>query len=214
MADDPDGLGLDWPRRRVRNGRWTALDDTITQKVLNSLRAGSTIFDACQYAGIDRATHYEWRRRGEEYHERLSDTPPNEMVEDEWEERYRQYFLATNRARAESRVRANVTISSVMETGTPSARLRAAIFVLERQDPDHWARRVELTGAGGGPLDVREVTEADESIVSRLRSRQQQRALDVQSREVKSIEYDPWAPFTDPDDAPAEIVWPEDPALG
>lgn len=212
IEDDPEGRGLDYPPRRVRGQRWTVLTDEVSRAIENALRAGATIADACENAGIHPDSYYEWCRRGENYHERLASTPPNEFEPDEWEARFEAFYLKVRTARAEYRIRANLTMVDLMDPEMPpNVRFRAAAFALERTDPANWGRQVAITGSHGGPIDVRDVTEDDQSIAARLRKRFQDRAIDAASREVKPLpEYDEWSPWAgDPDDVP-DLIWPTD----
>lgn len=172
IEDDPDGLNLLRPRRAVPGvGRVTLLTEEVHKAMVGYLRGGATVKAAALAAGIDKGRHYEWVSRGRRYQERLWENPDDT---DDFEEYFRLYYVETTKAQAQPQVRAALVLADLMRDGhDDSIRLRAATFLLERRDPDEWGRnsRVEVTGDGGGPVQVEDVTDREGLLARRLRER-------------------------------------------
>jgi hypothetical protein len=141
-------------------GRSTKLTDEVEARILDAVRGGNFLTTAAAYAGIGERTLYTW----------LSDERP----------RYRQFRQAVDTARAEAEVRTAASMQRLIlggETKREVTRttthpdgsvtreverevtlpdMKAIGFYLERSHPDRWGRRqaLEVTGAGGGPVQV------------------------------------------------------------
>jgi hypothetical protein len=110
-----------------------AVHDAIVKLVGN----GAFIERACDEVGISERTFYGWIKRGED--------------PDETDPRYLRFLQATTRARAAFE---NRTLNVVVQAAPTD--WRGAAWLLERLFPTRYSnmRKVELTGAGGGPVTI------------------------------------------------------------
>jgi transposase len=118
------------PRQRHPGGRPTSFDEQKAETIVELLRAGNYIDVAAAYAGISRATLYNWLRQGARHK-----TP--ELA---------QFAADVEQARAEAELRNVAIISNAAATNW-----QAAAWWLERTALRRWGRRYEFTMA-----DVRE----------------------------------------------------------
>lgn len=124
-------------------GRPTKLNDEIQARIVAFLGAGAYIETAAAAAGVSKQTLYNWLHRGAD-----------------GERRYVGFLDAVERAQSEADLRDLKTIREAAQNGV----WQAAAWRLERRHPEQWGRRrVEMTGADGGPVDVetREMTLLD-----------------------------------------------------
>jgi len=105
----------------------TKLTPELQEEILNLIRAGNYVKDACLAVGIDESTYYKWIKRGEKAKSGI----------------YFQFVQSTKKARAFARALRVEKITDAMEENW-----QAAAWWLERTDPEHWGRRsrVDLEG--------------------------------------------------------------------
>ena len=161
------------------------LSPEVTAKLCDLLAMGMYEEPACKAVGVSTATYYRWRAEGEEAailvreaaeagRARPKLTHLQEAQLEVWEatERargmqeaaYLGIIAAAGRGGAEytegqreyvveNGERKLVSERSVTKHLTPT--WTAAAWILERRQPERWARRerMELTGAGGGPVE-------------------------------------------------------------
>lgn len=134
---------------------------TRADRVIFLLRQGAYLRTAAEAAGIGEATLHRWL---------ANDTP-----------RYREFRESVARARADAQVNLLLTIQMHARGGQTRPKQvvvpkpkgehevvtiqevvdgdwRAAAWILERSWPQEYGRReaIEVTGAGGGPVEVRD----------------------------------------------------------
>lgn len=146
-------------------GRPTKATDETFEKIIEAVKAGVWIEQASHLASIHPSTLYEWVSQGERARE-LEELTGKEMTEQE--RRLADFSDTLKKARAEAEARNVALIQKAAQNGT----WQAAAWYLERSAPQRWGRRdrMELTGAGGGALEVT-VSSADlESKVLKLLS--------------------------------------------
>lgn len=123
-------------------GRPTKLTPQRQEAILRLLRSGITIETACGAAGIGSSTYRVWMAKGAE-----------------GREPYATFMAAATRARdeQESYLAGIIARAAVPDEDGHPGDWRAAAWLLERSRPTKWGRqtRTELTGADGGPLEVR-----------------------------------------------------------
>lgn len=142
-------------------GRKTKLDKTVRGKIVKALKAGVTVADACQYAGVAEATYYNWIERGKAA-----------------EPEFLEFLEAVTRAKVDAKVTAITTLRAAMsptvsrtkkthrvtetkenvygkpyeyklvdevetETAIPGD-WRAALEYLKRRAPDEWSEKYIL----------------------------------------------------------------------
>ena len=118
-------------------GRYSRLTDETQRRIVEAIRAGNYIETAAQYAGVNKTTIYAWLKK--------ADDPDQDP-------RYAEFRNAVEEARAQAEARNVMLIQKAANEGT----WQAAAWYLERTAPHRWGRqaRIELTGDGGGPVQV------------------------------------------------------------
>jgi hypothetical protein len=126
------------------------LTDDTHERIIGALRLGNYVEHAATYAGISRATLYNWLKKGDAARERRE---AGEELDDN-EERYARFSEDVDTARAAAIVRNVGIIQQAAQTNW-----QAAGWFLERTAPQHFGRqiRTELSGPDRGPIQV-EVT--------------------------------------------------------
>jgi hypothetical protein len=126
------------------------LTDETHDRIIGALRLGNYVEHAATYAGISRATLYNWLKKGDAARQK------REAGEDldETEQRYAHFSEEVDTARAAAIVRNVGIIQQAAQTNW-----QAAGWFLERTAPQHFGRqiRTELSGPNSGPIQV-EVT--------------------------------------------------------
>ncbi len=118
--------------------RPSKLTADLQRRVVEAISLGATLEHAAQYGPIDYATLRRWVVAGE----KNPGTP------------YGDFRMAVLEAEA----RAVVVWLAQIEKAARDGDWRAAAWKLERRHPQIYGRSVhELTGANGGPLEVRPV---------------------------------------------------------
>lgn len=126
------------------------LTDDTHERIIGALRLGNYVEHAATYAGISRATLYNWLKKGDAARERRDS---GEELDDN-EERYARFSEDVDTARAAAIIRNVGIIQQAAQTNW-----QAAGWFLERTAPQHFGRqiRTELSGPDRGPIQV-EVT--------------------------------------------------------
>jgi hypothetical protein len=101
--------------------RRTKLTDELQAALVQTFNGGSTIKDACAYVGISETAYYDWMARG-----RAAKSG-----------RYAEFAEAIKKARSVARVEAVALVRKAAKEGN----WQAAAWILERSDPESWARR-------------------------------------------------------------------------
>lgn len=132
------------------------LDPDVMQRLEHAFLVGSTVNDACLFAGISRDVYYTWHRRGRAYDEHLAEG--GAVVEGE--DGYRLMWLNVRAAKARGRINSAATIVELQNPKyPPMVRLRAATWFLERTDPKQWALRHIPQGIEFPTLDEEDADE-------------------------------------------------------
>ncbi len=130
---------------KVGRPPWTKLTPEVQMKVCQALAAGNYMEAAATYAGVSYEAIAHWIRRGKRAGKGL----------------HFEFWKATERAQGE----AEVTVVAQWRQKIPESWQAARAF-LERRFPDRWGKKteakVELTGAGGGPIQSQVVYFDDE----------------------------------------------------
>jgi hypothetical protein len=151
---------------KTRNGRPGLLNDKVATKLVEAIKGGNYNEAAARYAGVSIAQFYVWMQRGRAERDRLAGDPkakPNTA-----EAKYLSLVEAVEEAQAEAEVR-NVALIQRSAQST----WQAAAWWLERKMPAKWGRydRQEITGAGGGPVQLNVSTEDLEQKVAQVLSK-------------------------------------------
>lgn len=114
--------------------RPTDLTPEVQKIICDALALGSPIAAACDDAGIDDSTYYDWRQRGQ--------SEPGIFAE---------FREATARARRQGRM---ALVADIRKAGKKD--WKASAWLLERGHREHFGRvdRTEITGPDGGSLQV------------------------------------------------------------
>lgn len=115
-------------------GRPTKLTSEVQDRVVHAITAGNYIEIAAQYAGISKATLYDWMERGR--------NDPGSAFSD--------FLDAVESARAQAEVRNVALIQQAANEGT----WQASAWFLERTAWQRWGRRTMVSGEDGGPVKV------------------------------------------------------------
>lgn len=121
------------------------LDHPKVKRLLEALRHGDFIDDACAYSGISEDTFYRWQREGIELQHRLD---KGETLNEE-EEQIRKLSETIKEAELLGQHAALAVIQRAANAGT----WQAAAWFLERRNKK-WSNRTELTGPNGTPIAV------------------------------------------------------------
>ena len=125
--------------KQNRVGRPTKFTPETRKLLLDALSAGNYRNVACAYAGIHYSTLNEWLLRADD-----PDSDPE----------YAEFSDAVRKAEASAEVRDIALIETAAREGT----WQAAAWLRERKNPERWGRRertqVEVSGSGGGPLEL------------------------------------------------------------
>jgi hypothetical protein len=170
LLDKLPDLGED-PLQRRRNapvGRPSKFTEETRSKILAALRGGNYREVACRYAGVSYQTFRNWLKMGED-----PSSPPE----------YQEFLEAVEKAEADAEVADIALIRKAAQEGSWTA----AAWMRERKNPERWGRKdraaVELTGAGGGPVDVRVLHGVDVTTIEGLASALARRAAEVERPE-------------------------------
>jgi hypothetical protein len=123
------------------------LTDEVHDRIVGTLRLGNYVEHAASYAGISRATLYNWLKKGDSARDKRES---GELL-NETEERYAKFAEDVDNARATAIVRNVSIIQQAAQTNW-----QAAGWWLERTAPQHFSRQVrtELSGPNQGPVQV------------------------------------------------------------
>jgi len=122
-------------------GRPIKLTPDLQARIVAFLGAGAYVETAAAAAGVSKQTLYNWLSRGAD-----------------GEEPFEAFLDAVEKAQGEADIRDLKTIRDAANGGV----WQAAAWRLERRHPEQWGRRrVEMTGADGGPVDVKTLTLAE-----------------------------------------------------
>lgn len=131
------------------------LQDQKVQRLLNALKAGHFVQEACQYAPISEQTYYRWLREGQALDARAA---AGERLNAE-EEALRELCEAIKLAEVSGQNNALDKIREAINAGT----WQAAAWFLERRNKK-WSNRTEVTGPDGGPVQTVTVEDVDAKI--------------------------------------------------
>jgi len=131
------------------------LDDPKVERLLNALKAGHFVEEACKYAPIHKATYYRWLQQGDILDDKAQ---RGEHITDE-EQALRDLCDAIKAAEVSGQNLALDKIREAIVGGT----WQAAAWFLERRNKK-WSNRTEVTGPDGGPVQTVTVEDVDEKI--------------------------------------------------
>jgi len=114
-------------------GRPTKLTPELTQLLSFALGEGATVEHACEYAGINPDTYYEWMKRGAA-----------------GEEGFSEFSETVTRARGRGIVTDLGTISKAVLAGD----WKAAAWRLEHRYPAEYGKKVKLQGDAETPIVI------------------------------------------------------------
>jgi transposase len=123
----------------MSTGRPSKLTPEVQARIIEALRAGNYQDTAAAYAGVSRTAFYRWMEQG---------------AQPDAAQPYKDFRDAVEKARAESEVRNVALIQRAASDGT----WQAAAWFLERSFQQRWGRKQELSGPGGGPIQVEQLT--------------------------------------------------------
>lgn len=135
--------------------RRMTLDDPKVQRLLNALKAGHFVQEACQYAPISEQTYYRWLREGAALDARADageTLTPDEQAQ-------RELCEAIKLAEVSGQNAALDKIREAINLGT----WQAAAWFLERRNKK-WSNRTEITGPDGGPVQTLTVDDVDQQL--------------------------------------------------
>lgn len=178
-------------RKTRERGRPALLTPEVHKKLIEATTVGSPVSVAAAYVGISERTFHRWMERGLEALDLTDEgkpVPPDEKP-------YLDLFNEIQQARSSAAVKSVVLIQRAAQGGVVTEETtkkyrdpdtgqvveektvkrsapdwRAGAWYLERQHRQHFGKddkhHVELTGAGGGPVEVVEV----EALAERVRA--------------------------------------------
>jgi len=136
-------------------------------QLLAAIRAGNYVTVACRMSGIGERTFYDWRAHAMSIQKRVDEAEEaGKRVRLSVEEReYLEWWTDVQRAEDEAEVRL------VTQWASAAAHdWRAARDLLARRHPNRWREQTatEVTGAGGGPIEVADRPTTTEDIADVL----------------------------------------------
>lgn len=142
--------------QKNKGGRSSKLTNSLMNRLVEAIAEGNYYEAACSYAGIHYATYRDWMVKGER------------DLQEGVESNYTELYEAVKKAEAE----AEVNLVKQWKKHTPGDWKAIATF-LERRYPDRWSRRhaVELTGKGGGPVELQRQYYVVQEIINNPESR-------------------------------------------
>lgn len=120
-------------------GRNNLLTDELKTRLCAILEGGTTVKDACSLVGIGERTFYEWVAIGNAYQSGEDHARMPRLVKDR--ERFAQFAQDITRARAKMREDVLKSLVAFARAGNT----QAAMFLLERSDPENWGRQTRIT---------------------------------------------------------------------
>ncbi len=149
----------------------------VTARFAAIMASGCYMETACAMLGITRSVAYFWFSEGESAVQELgletitlpSDNPDEPPRLDpaalaqftERDQPYVRFWFEVSRAMAKAELHALSLIrdAAIPKTeeqrgGKTGGEWTAAAWFLERRRPEQWGRRTQVTGAGGGPVQV------------------------------------------------------------
>jgi hypothetical protein len=141
-------------------GRPTALTPEVHARIVEAVETGATYELAASYGGVSYVTLNNWRNRGQAELDRVANNPRASIRKNE--QPFVDFFNAIKNAEGKAAMKWLQMIDDAMPENW-----QAAAWKLERRYPDDYGRRTELTGKGGGPVEV-DVSDARDAIQRRL----------------------------------------------
>lgn len=129
-------------------------------RILTAIAAGAHFTAACEYARVNRTTAYKWVQRArfwlEENKVELGDVERDKVSRED--RPYVDFLRELNAAEARGEVELVILWRSAARDDW-----RAARDLLARRHPERWREQstTELVGAGGGPIQTIELTQAE-----------------------------------------------------
>jgi hypothetical protein len=134
-------------------------DDQRVEKLLEALRKGHYVDEACEYARIARSTYYRWISEADTVDEKAERGEP--LTQRDEEKRDRRDTL--KEAEVVGQNKALDKIHDAMDNGT----WQAAAWYMERRNKK-WSNRTEVTGSNGGPVETVSVDELDAKLMGMI----------------------------------------------
>lgn len=157
----------------ARTGRKrTRLDDPKVERLLNALKAGHFVEEACQYAPIHKSTYYRWLQQGAILDAKIK----NGETLNEHEQELHDLCDALKKAEVSGQNAALDIIRDAISQGT----WQAAAWFLERRNKK-WSNRTEITGPDGGPVQTVTVEDVDEKIRNLIAASEADRGVSERS---------------------------------
>lgn len=144
------------------------LNDELERQILAAIRAGNYLEPSARAYGVAPSTLYVWKQRAEKARAALEKDEEPEAND----RRCLEFLEAVDAAEATSELAAVTHLAKAMPRD-----VRAITEFLRRRFPDRWkepAQRTELTGAGGGPIEVAPARERLAGKILELAKRMQQ----------------------------------------
>jgi hypothetical protein len=138
-----------------RGPKRMTMEHPRVERLINALRLGDFVEEACSYAHISIDSYYRWLREGELLNNRLN----NGDVLSKEENDIRELAEAIKEAELGGQHAALETIRTAAKNGT----WQAAAWFLERRNKK-WSNRTEITGADGAPVLQVTVEDVDAKI--------------------------------------------------
>lgn len=117
----------------VKPGPKSKKTPEVQAKLIEALRDGCTNRAACAWAGISEAEFYEWQKESTEFKETC--TRAGDLAE--------------------------AGFTKVIQQAAEAGDWKAAESWLKRRRKGEWSERLEQTGADGGAIETRDVTDTE-----------------------------------------------------
>lgn len=143
--------------------RPTVYKPEFAEEAAQMCAEGATDQELADYFGVDVRTLYRWKNTQAEFRQSLK--AAKDAADDRVERSLFERALGYERDEVDIKVVAGEIVKTPIRKFYPPDTT-AAIFWLKNRKPEQWreTKAVELTGANGGPVDFRNLT--DEQLAS------------------------------------------------
>lgn len=130
------------------------IDPTIEEQFLKAVELGMSYVQACNYAGIDQTTFFQWQRKAEQ-----AERKAEESGTTAYKNIYVKFINKVRKARSKCQARHLTRITQAADDGT----WQASAWILERRFPEDFGEKTETSLSDSKITIVTEVPTDDDT---------------------------------------------------